>query len=413
MRINRHFEFLKDNTERFTILKGGAGSGKSYSMAQHVFLSLLNKNKKENWLILRKVANTVKYSTFSLLKGIINKNKAEGFFNINKSDKSFECVSGNKAIMVGLDDPEKIKSIYDMDKIWMEEASEFSKDDFLQLSLRLRGEGEKKQYFLSFNPIDQDHWIKDYFFDNKKPDVRLDHSTYRHNKFLDAEYTRELKRLKEIDEYYYQVYCLGEWGVISEARVFHNLKVHEFDYDESNLENVRYGMDFGFVNASSLISTGYRDNSLYIFDELYYRELTNTELISKVDDSGFDKNNVIIADSAEPDRIKEFRQAGYDISGSKKGKGSLRNGIDYLKNFTIHIHSKKCPNAVKEFQEFKQRELKDGTITEDFVELNDHTIAGVRYGNEDLWVQHIVLAPSIIKHGNRPKLRSKVMDLPT
>ena len=385
MFMNKSFRFLQTNNNRFVILKGGAGSSKSYSMAQHIFLNVVNPNKNDNWLVLRKVANTIKESVFALLKEIIIDNGAKDYFHINKSDKSFECLTGNKIITMGLDDPEKIKSVHGATKIWMEEASEFSKPDFIQLNLRLRGMGDKKQYYLTFNPIDIEHWIKEYFFDNLKDDCFIHHSTYKDNAFLDPEYIKELKRLENIDYYYYTVYCLGEWGHISTARVFHNITSMEFEIAKLNLKNSCHGMDFGFIHASTLMSQGFKEKKLYIYDEQYYKELTNTEFIKQVNESKFNKDNIVIADSAEPDRIKEFKQDGFKISGSKKGKGSLKDGIDFLKNYEIIIHSKNCPNALREFQGYKYRELKDGTVTPDYVELDDDTIAGVRYGTEHLW----------------------------
>lgn len=385
MIINKAFKFLKDCTNRFVILKGGAGSSKSYSMAQHIFLNVVDPDKNDNWLVLRKIATTLKETVFSLIKEVIIENGAESYFHINKTDKSFECVNGKKIIMMGLDDPEKIKSLHGITKIWMEEASEFTRADFIQLNLRLRGEGEKKQYYLSFNPIDIEHWIKEYFFDNKPDDCFIHHSTYKDNKFLDPEYIKELKKLEHIDYYYYTVYCLGEWGKISTARVFHNIIIEDFAYNQDTLKNVNYGMDFGFVHANTLMSQGFKEKRLYIFDEIYKKELTNTQNIESLNKTEFDKKNLIVADSAEPDRIKEYNIAGYKMSGSKKGKGSLQNGIDFLLNYEIHIHKVRCPNAAREFQGFKYRELKDGTITKDYVEIDDDTIAGVRYGTEYLW----------------------------
>ena len=232
----------------------------------------------------------------------------------------------------------------------------------------------------------------------QKENAYLHHSTYLDNHFLDDEYKKELERLKDVDEYYYKVYALGEWGSISNARVFHNVVIEDFKYNEDDLENVRYGMDFGFMHASTLIGAGYKDGDLYIFLEHYYKEMTNGQFIKNVTDSGFDKRNYIIADSAEPDRIMEWNQAGYRVSGAKKGANSLFDGIDYLQNIRqIHIHKTNCPNAAREFLNFKRRELKDGTITEQFVEIDDDTIAAVRYATESIRRQSIPIISVGIK----------------
>ena len=342
------------------------------------------------WLILRKTGRSLRESVFALLKAVISDMDLTQYLRINKTDMSFEFLpTGATIIMSGLDDVEKLKSVHGIEKIWIEEASEITEADFKQINLRLRGVGINHQIYLSFNPVNITHWIKTVFFDIKKDNAVLHHSTYLDNSFLDDEYKQELEGLKNTDEYYYQVYALGNWGIITNARVFHNVLIEEFNYDEETLQNVRHGMDFGFIHASTLMSTGYRDGDLYVFGEHYYKEHTNGQFIEKVEKSGFDKRNEITADSAEPDRIKEWQNAGYRVTGAKKGKGSLYDGVDYLQNINmIHIHKKNCPNASREFLNFKRRELKDGTITEQFVELDDDAIAGVRYANEEFWGEY-------------------------
>lgn len=383
MKLSKSYKpLLKDNS-RFIVIKGGAGSGKSYSMAQIIVLDCVQNETK--WLCLRKVGATIKESIFSIIKDVIYQEGLGDDFRINKTDKSFEYIPNGSVILTsGLDDPEKIKSIHGIQKIWMEEATEFMLDDFKQLNLRLRGQGFKKQYYLTFNPIDASHWIKGYFYDNKPDDCTHYTTTYKDNlKFLDAEYIHELEDLINRDQYYYDVYTLGKWGVLSKALVFSNLYIHEFD--NMQWQNERHGMDFGFNHASTLMSCGMHDGELYIYDEIYCKNKTNMEFINIIKESGFNINNRITADSAEPDRIKEFNQYGFKISSAVKGKDSVKRVIDFLKTFkSIHIHKTKCPNAAREFQSFKYRELKDGTLVEEFVEFNDDTVAGVRYAIEDI-----------------------------
>lgn len=383
MIVNKSYKFLWEDKNRFIIVYGGSGSGKSVSVAQLVFSDLVSK-KKINWLVLRKVSTTIHDSTYAELKEVIELNKATKAIKINQTLKRFECKNGNICIMKGLDDPEKIKSIKGITKIWIEEATEFSENDIKQLMLRLRGKGEKKQFYLTFNPIDANHFIKKYFFDIKRDDTTIKHTTYRDNKFIDEDYKKELENYENTDHYFYMVYCLGEWGVISKAKVFHNIKI--WDYDWKALDNERWGMDFGFIHASTLMGSVEHENQLYLLPELYHKGLTNSEWLKKVDNyEHYDRKKYIVADSAEPARIKDFKNSGYLIKGAKKGTGSLRDGILYLANFeTINIHKTFCPNASIEFQNFKRRELKDGTITEEFVEINDDTIAAIRYSREDL-----------------------------
>jgi phage terminase large subunit len=383
IRRNKKFKFLYTDKSRFIILRGSAGSGKSYALAQHAILSLMQEKVK--WMVLRKTGRSLRESVFALLRSVIAEMDLYEYFKVNKTDMSIEFANGSMIIMSGLDDVEKLKSIHGVDKIWIEEASEITEADFKQINLRLRGKGKNHQIYLSFNPIDENHWIKNVFFDIGKDNATLHHSTYKDNSFLDEEYKQELEKLKNIDEYYYKVYALGEWGSISNARVFHNVVIEDFKYKPEDLQNIRYGQDYGFVHASTLMGCGFRENDMYIFMEHYYKEHTNGQFIKKVEASGFNKKNEITGDSAEPDRILEWKQAGFRVHGAIKGKNSLYDGIDFLQNIPrIHIHKTNCPNAAREFLGYKRRELKDGTITEQYVELDDDTIAGVRYAVESI-----------------------------
>ena len=113
-----------------------------------------------------------------------------------------------------MDDVEKLKSIFDLTMIWIEEASELEEGDFNQLDIRLRTDFPYYlQMIITFNPISITHWLKKRFFD--KPDKRatVHESTYKDNRFLTKEAIETLEAFKERDEYYYMVYCLGQWGV--------------------------------------------------------------------------------------------------------------------------------------------------------------------------------------------------------
>lgn len=378
-------------TKRFQVYYGGAGSGKSVFVAQKVLFRVMTE-PKTRVLVLRKVSKSTRYSTLESILDLIIEWNLTPFFEIHKSEYRITFKgNGNDIIFAGLDDPEKIKSIRRVTIIWMEEATEFTPDDLKQLNLRLRGiipgcPGKKKEIYLSFNPIDEDHWLKARFFDTVDEDCEVLKTTYLDNKYLEQDDIKELLKLKEIDPVYYAIYALGEWGQIKGQRIFpHNIIIHEFSYGRDELQNVRHGLDFGFNHASALESFGYRDGEMYIFDEFWKKGRTNTELIKDITDSGFDKRWLVRADSAEPDRIKEFKQAGFNIEESEKGAGSLKGGIDYLRGIKIHIHKTKCPNAAREFPAFRYKERRDGLITEDPIEINDDTIAAVRYGAEDLW----------------------------
>jgi phage terminase large subunit len=224
---NKMFYPLYKNKDRYLVLYGGAGSGKSVFAAQKIIFRILTEDNHK-FLIVRKVAKTLRESTFSLLRGVISEWGMTNLFEVNKTDMTITCkLNDNKIIHAGLDDVEKMKSIHGVTGIWIEEASELEQQDFQQLDLRLRGNTTNyKQIILSFNPISILHWLKDLFFDKKKSRSKIVHSTYLDNQFIDEEYRSVLESMKDEDEYYYSVYALGEWGIVGKT-IFNAKKVNE------------------------------------------------------------------------------------------------------------------------------------------------------------------------------------------
>jgi phage terminase large subunit len=196
---------------------GGGGSGKSVFIAQKIILRMLSE-KPHRFLVLRKVAKTLRESVYAELKRIIYQWGLQQLFKIHKGELLIECTNGNQILFAGLDDVEKLKSISGITAIWIEEASEINAEDFRQLDIRLRGQTKYyKQMMITFNPIDINHWLKKEFFDVKKDNATTLHSTYKDNRFLDDEAKKVLEEFKVTDPYYYSVYALGEWGVLGKT----------------------------------------------------------------------------------------------------------------------------------------------------------------------------------------------------
>ena len=228
--FNKAFIPYLDNDKRYLVFYGGAGSGKSFFVVERYIYKLL-KSKMFNLLVVRATGKSNRDSTFALFKQVISKWKLSKYFKINESDLRIKCLlNGNEIIFSGLDDVEKLKSVTfskgELTDVWIEEASEILEADFNQLDVRLRGKGTKKQIVISFNPIDINHWLKKRFFDRQDDNIEIFHSTYKDNDFLDEDYKKLLESYKETDEYYYNVYCLGQWGVLGKT-VFDARKINE------------------------------------------------------------------------------------------------------------------------------------------------------------------------------------------
>ena len=208
-----------DNKDRYLVFYGGGSSGKSYFIAQRFIYKLIHPTRC-NLLVVRQTGDTNRRSTFPLLKQVISNWNLSEHFKVNESDMRIKCkLSGNEVAFAGLDDVEKIKSITfengELTDIWCEEATECQEADINQLKVRLRGGKSKKQMVLSFNPINIQHWVKRHFIDSGLATVCF--STYKDNKFLTDDDRKALEDLKEIDEYTYDVYCLGKWGILGKT----------------------------------------------------------------------------------------------------------------------------------------------------------------------------------------------------
>ena len=247
---------------RYLVLKGGGGSGKSIFAGRKVLERCVSE-PGHRFLVCRKVARTLRESCFAQLRGQIAEHYPDCWAVVNRGDLRIAFPNGSEILFAGLDDVEKLKSIYEITGIWIEEASELLEADFNQLDIRLRTQCHYYlQIILTFNPISITHWLKARFFDRKDPRATVHESTYRDNRFLTQEAVKTLEAFKDTDEYYYMVYCLGQWGVTGKtvfdakaitARLMLHIQpeaVGYFDYDDDglSLSNIRWVDDpSGFI----------------------------------------------------------------------------------------------------------------------------------------------------------------------
>jgi len=217
---NEKFYPLYDDKSRYLVLMGGGSSGKSVFASQKIIYRMLTETP-HRFLVIRKVKADIRDSCFAELKNTIYSWGMEKLFTIpigRSSELYLKCLNGNEVIFYGLDDVEKRKSIQGITGMWIEEASELTADDFRQLDIRMRGKTKHyKQMILTFNPVSVTHWLKKEFFDQKKPNATTSRTTYKDNRFLPDEDKEVLEGFRDTDEYYYQVYCLGQWGVLGKT----------------------------------------------------------------------------------------------------------------------------------------------------------------------------------------------------
>ena len=235
----------------------------------------------------------------------------------------------------------------------------------------------------------QDHWIYNEYilnvWDDSKRKYKDDKlsilkTTYKDNRFLTEQDIKTLEN--ETDKYFYEVYTLGNWGVLG-AVIFKNWKVEDLSWLRDIADNYRNGLDFGFAeDPSALPHTHYdrKKKTIYVLDELYMTELTNDLLAVEV--KKIIGNQLVVCDSAEPKSIKELRQYGVNAIGAKKGKDSVNHGIQWLQQQTIVVDVK-CQNMKNELMKYKWKEDKNGNVLPVPVDKDNHLIDALRYAYED------------------------------
>lgn len=397
--FNSIFRPVNSCRKRYRVLKGSAGSGKSVNIAQDYIVKLMDtRYKGSNLLVVRKIEGSNKDSTYAELYGAICRicgEKTALIWDVTANPLTMRCrITGGRIIFRGMNDVrqrEKVKSISfpngKLTWIWIEEATELEEADVDILDDRLRGVlGNPNLYYqitFTFNPVSAAHWIKRKYFDIESPDIFTHHSTYRDNRFVDEAYYRRMELRKLQDPEGYKVYGLGEWGETG-GLILHNYRVEDFCLDDERFDGRVYGQDFGYNHANAILDVRFRDGELYICDEIYEFEHDTTELIRIAERKRIDKHVRMWCDSAEPDRIKMWRKAGYRAQGVRKEQNSVRAQIDYLKGVKIHIHPQ-CRNTIKEIQSWKwKKDQQTGLYLDEPIEFMDDAMAALRYSIEDM-----------------------------
>lgn len=393
MKINIHknifnkvyLPYLDDYSTRIIVFYGGAGSGKSHFVAQRLVYKGLKSVRKI--LVLRKVNRTTKASTFQLLLDTIKQFGIYDMCSINRTDFTIVLPNGTQFLCMGLDDPEKIKSITGLTDAWLEEATEFTLDDFSQVNLRIRDpKAEGQEVILSFNPVSKANWCYLQFFapnpelDDFRKNVRVVHTNYLDNPHLPQEYIDTLLQMKKTNEAYYKIYALGEFGSLDKL-VYNNWQV--MDFDPKTLKGpLLCGLDFGYTNdptrfVASILCQD--EGRIYIFKEWGGTGYLNDQIANAIKEMGFAKS-IICADSAEQKSIDEIKKAGVPrIKPCAKGKGSILQGIQKVQQFEL-IVAPSCKNTIEELSNYSWKKDKNtNEYINEPIDTFNHCMDALRY----------------------------------
>lgn len=336
-------------------------------------------------LVIRKVGATLKHSIFQLFLDLLAASGILPASRVNRSDFQISLPNGSQLIFKGLDDPEKIKSITGITDIVIEEATELTEEDFLQLNLRLRPLEPEPQIYLMFNPVSKANWVYGYFCIHPPADALIIQTTYKDNRFLTDDYRVELEELQRRNPAYYRIYALGEFATLDKL-VYPVWGKRLVTAEEIQGLPLFAGLDFGYANDPSAIIWGRYDREnrrIYVTGEYAKTGMMNDGVATVIRSLGLAKER-IIADAAEPKSIAELRQL-YGLSRvapADKGPDSVMSGIQFIIQHELII-DERCTKTVEELENYTwEKDRRTGEYINKPVDAYNHLLDALRYGLE-------------------------------
>lgn len=391
--------------KRYRVLKGSKGSKKSATTALN-YITRIMQYPGSNLLVIRKVGDNHRSSTFAQLQWAIHRLQVDGYWKATTSPMELTYTpTGQKILFRGMDDALKLASITVPSGylcwVWIEEAYEIaSEEDFDLIDLSVpRGSIPPplfKQTTLTFNPWSERHWLKRRFFDSQADNVATYSTTYLCNEWLDDTDRAVFARMQRDNPRRYRVAGLGEWGV-ADGLVYDRWEVREFDVEKARkipLIRSAFGLDYGYTNDPTAFFAGLvhaPKRLLLVYDEIYERGMSNRDIYDKVSGKGYAKER-IIADSAEPKSNDELRFLGLrGVHPAAKGRDSILYGIQYLQDYRIIVHPR-CTNYISEISSYAWDKDRDGNQTNKPEDRNNHLMDAMRYAMEP-YIQRRIQAP--------------------
>jgi len=359
-------KILKLN-KRIRGVAGGTGASKTIS----ILLWLIDYAQTHKNELISVVSESFPHLKRGAMRDFLNIMEVHKYFKPdkwNKTDYTYIFETGSRIEFFSADQPGKVRGPR-RDILFINEANNISYETYTQLEVRTN-----KIIWLDWNPV-AEFW----FYEEVKNKEGVDFLilTYRDNEALDKNIVRAIESRKG-NKNWWRVYGLGLLGE-AEGRIYTGWKAINSIPHEARLE--RYGLDFGYSNDPTAILAIYYYNGGYILDEITYQKGLSNRQIADIllnKDGG-----LVIADSAEPKSIDEIASYGVSIIGSRKGKDSVLQGIQYVQEQRISV-TKRSLNLLKEYRNYLWLTDKEGKIINEPSPIFNHLMDALRYGMESL-----------------------------
>jgi len=347
-------------------VQGGTSASKTIS----ILIGLIELAQKDKTPTLTSI---VSESMPHLKKGCIrdfqNILKSHRYWKDNnwkESDKVYTFETGSQIEFFGADQADKLRGGR-RDRLFINECNNITFQAFEELEVRTR-----ELIFLDYNPVGE-FWYHTELKD-KRDDIDFLIVNYLDNEAIDEETKKSIEQRRTRKDWW-TVYGLGELGEL-EGRIYTDWQIIDKIPHEARLE--RYGLDFGYTNDPTAICGLYYYNGGYILDEVCYQKgMSNKDIVDTLKNLTI---KLVIADSAEPKSIDEIRSYGINIQPCKKGKDSIRNGIQIIQDNQISI-TKRSVNGIKEYRNYLWATDKNGMFMSpnEPEKGNDHFLDAIRY----------------------------------
>lgn len=375
---DKQFEHINDKSRHLMVL-GSAGSGKTLFACTKVILYAI-EHPYARVGVFRLTLPSLKDTAWREIRQLLQKYEIE--YKENKSDAIITLSNNSTISFKPLDTDEKIRSL-NLDFVYVEQAEEITEEAYIELDLRIRNNVAQEDYgqmLLVVQPTRKQHWLYRLFYQLKEndPDYNRIHFSYLDNPFLPEEQRKVYEDLKETNYEKYLTHTLGKW-VSSSKQIFQNN--WSVGFDRTFFDYYVAGIDWGYNSPASFLLCGVYDDEFYVLGEVYKTEMLNDEFLERIDnllasfELHFDDIDAVYCDSADPEKIRYFYEAGLNTYPSIK---DVKVKIETAQSTTIHI-DESCVNLIREMPMYEWKKDREGNLLEEPVKKDDHAVDALCY----------------------------------
>jgi len=360
LNLNPKYQSLFQTKDRYVVITGGRGSGKSFAVT--VFLALLTYEKDNRILFTR---YTMTSASMSIIPEFVEKLNLMGVienFEVTKYEIKNK-VTGSSIYFSGIktasgDQTAKLKSISGVNTFVLDEAEELMEEDnFDKIDYSIRSKVSTNRVLLILNPTTKEHWVYQRFFQNRgiadgfngsKDGVTYIHTTYLDNaEHLSESFVKQVEEMKVRRPQKYEHQIMGGWLQKAEGVVFEDWQIGQFN---SEIPISCFGLDIGFARDESVLTEVAVDKArkiIWVKEHFYKKGLVTSNIYDLC--LRYAGKRLIVVDSSEPRLIAELNSRGLNCTATVKKKGSIVTGIALMQDYNINLDGE---NLVKEFNNY-------------------------------------------------------------